>query len=560
MDWWGDWCKSPAADFPNGLSGARPAVLPRRWGMLAVLLVACLVPRAWESWKWDVLSSDTLFYLRATEALERGDYAQAFAELNLNIYPLILLLLRRLDIDWTVTGQWWSVLMASAAVLPLFGWMRRQFDDQVALVGCLLYAAQPTLVAFTPLIIRDPTFWFLMNLSIYLMWRAISEIRCWLFAAAGGALTLAVHTRFEGWLLLVPLALWSAGRLRAAAGARWRLTLATLLCAAMIPLSVTLVNVTWLRDCPQWKLIRDMHGEIAWSWLHSFAAPQVAQAPPGDEFDGGDALQTRQPATRGGAVAAAGDPDVRLSGATLARKLGLRIVKTYSYAFGLLTLLGLWGWRRVYVRLEHQALLLMCVLLTAEIWIRYAEGGIDIRYVLPIVLLSFPWMALGLLWSAEWAVWLTQRWMAWGPRRYAMLVTCLLATAALVGLPSMKLALAPRVRQQAVLGRWVLERLGPDQKIASGFREVPLLAYYARGEAVGVFLPPASALDEPPLVGACRPDVILLWTEPSNYERCAVWAETLDRASGLAYRRVPRGCLPANCDQVIVLVRSDQRF
>ena len=89
----------------------------------------------------------------------------------------------------------WSLLISSLVVLPLFGWVRRQFDDRVALVACLLYAVQPKLIAWSPEIMRDPTFWFLFTLSIYLLWRAVTEVRPGWFVAAGVAVALACLKR-----------------------------------------------------------------------------------------------------------------------------------------------------------------------------------------------------------------------------------------------------------------------------------------------------------------------------------------------------------------------------
>ncbi len=86
------------------------------------------------------------------------------------------------------------------------------FDDRLAVIACLVYALHGKLIAISPLIIRDSTFWFLLVLTLYYVWRAVGELRIGFFLAAGVALTLAVHTRTEGWLLLIPLLGWGACR------------------------------------------------------------------------------------------------------------------------------------------------------------------------------------------------------------------------------------------------------------------------------------------------------------------------------------------------------------
>ena len=172
--------------------------------------------------RWHVIWPDTVDYLRVSQALERGDPRPLAEQFGLNVYPPILVLLHGAGLDWLWAGQCWSIAMTALTVLPLFGWLRRQFDQQVAVVGCLLYAVHPKLMIHGPLVIRDPTFWFLLVLTLYLGWRAVLELKPWLFLAAGVAWALAAHTRTEGLLLAAPLGLWWFFRWFAVAGQRRR--------------------------------------------------------------------------------------------------------------------------------------------------------------------------------------------------------------------------------------------------------------------------------------------------------------------------------------------------
>ena len=210
MGAWEALLAGPRGDFPRG-PAPNPALPPRPW-VIVLLLVACLAPRAVAAWNWDVIWGDSLHYRYASISLEQGDFEQGFAEFGLNIYPLILIPLRHLGIDWQIAGKYFGVLVASLTVLPLWGWLRRMFDDRLAVIACLVYALHGKLIAISPLIIRDSTFWFLLVFTLYYVWRAVGELRIGFFLAAGVALTLAVHTRTEGWLLLIPLLGWGACR------------------------------------------------------------------------------------------------------------------------------------------------------------------------------------------------------------------------------------------------------------------------------------------------------------------------------------------------------------
>ena len=234
-----------------------------------MLLLICLIPRAVAAWNWEVIWSDSLHYVRASVALEQGDFETGFGEFGLNIYPLILIPLRHLGIDWQIAGKWFGVFMASCTVVPLWGWLRRMFDDRLALIACLVYALHGKLIAISPLIIRDSTFWFLMVLTLYYTWRAVGELRMSFFFAAGMALTLSIFTRTEGWLLLIPLVGWSRYRWSAAKNARFLLAIGILLCLAVIPATMTVVNCTWLREHPRWELVRSAHLRMAVVWWNT---------------------------------------------------------------------------------------------------------------------------------------------------------------------------------------------------------------------------------------------------------------------------------------------------
>ena len=220
---------------------------------LAGLVLFCLAMQCWMASRWHVIWPDTVDYLRVSEFLERGDPRPLAEQFGLNVYPPILVACRA-GLDWLWAGQCWSIAMTALTVLPLFGWLRRQFDQQVAVVGCLLYAVHPKLMIHGPLVIRDPTFWFLLVLTLYLGWRAVLELKPWLFLAAGVAWALAVHTRTEGLLLAAPLGLWWVFRWFAVAGQRRRLVVWGLLGAAVLPAASLLMNVTLLHG--------DLHGAL----------------------------------------------------------------------------------------------------------------------------------------------------------------------------------------------------------------------------------------------------------------------------------------------------------
>ena len=92
--------------------------------------------------------------------------------------------------------------MATLAVLPIYGWIRRQFNPVLAILGGALYALHPAMVHDSPLIVRDPTFWLLFALGLYSSWRAVAEMRKRWFLVFALVFTLNGATA-SGWQYLL---------------------------------------------------------------------------------------------------------------------------------------------------------------------------------------------------------------------------------------------------------------------------------------------------------------------------------------------------------------------
>ena len=113
------------------------------------------------------------------------------------------------------------------------------FDDRLAVIACLVYALHGKLIAISPLIIRDSTFWFLLVLTLYFVWRAVGELRIGLFLAAGRCPDACRPHADRGLAAADSVAGLGGLPLVHRQGNRLRLVVGTLLCIAVIPAAVT---------------------------------------------------------------------------------------------------------------------------------------------------------------------------------------------------------------------------------------------------------------------------------------------------------------------------------
>jgi hypothetical protein len=479
--------------FDHPIASAAPVQTPYRWRpwLCLALMAACFLPRALLAWRADVICEDGPFYVIAAQHLERGELAEAFAtgNLRLNTYPILLAWLHGPDHDWVAVGKWLSVVAAMLAVLPMFGWFRRQFNDPVATLACLVYASHPTLIERSPEVLRCPTYWLLLMLTLYLLWRAVIEVRLRWFLLGGLAMALAVHTRVEGWFVLVPWALWSAMRWCALGCQRPRLALGALSFAVMIPAFIVAVNFTWLRDHPNWEFCFSHRLDI----IRAVVAPAETAGVPAASSAATPApvpASTMAPAAAMSAAPPVIDPGplMPLAGKPPAlHKLAWdyirKLVDAFGVPAGLLALLGLASYRTVLMRRDQVAVLCMSLTTFAAIAAQqWRMGEVIGRYFFPIILVTLPYIALGLhelahRAAAALAPVINRPWLA-SPRRWT---ACLLLAVAAIGCLDALTNNFDSRRQRRDLGQWVLRQLGPNQRIIGAEARELALVYYSQG-------------------------------------------------------------------------------
>ncbi len=235
---------------------------PRRekWFLL-FLFVFALVPRLVMFSISNGASDDSYYYIHIAKTLGEGDYSYqgAFYYLGLNIYPMILLGLHKMGLGWLQGGMVWGAIISSLTVLPIYGWVKRLLDYRVALVASFLFAIHPDLIEYSIDPIREPTSWFLVSLFLYFAVRAVVETRTWLFVGLGITLFLAIQTRSECWLLIVPIGAWYVTQFISNRVSRKQLTFGMIVMLSVTPILILILNLTFLRNEEKWQLGRLHH-------------------------------------------------------------------------------------------------------------------------------------------------------------------------------------------------------------------------------------------------------------------------------------------------------------
>jgi Dolichyl-phosphate-mannose-protein mannosyltransferase len=531
-----DYLHNLPAFFSNRLVDPKPQRLNYSCRVLVLvgLMLVCMVPRVLFALRLASICPDGILYIGLAEALKEGRYHQAFEIMNLNIYPVVLMILNRLGLSWEMGGTVWGVVVSCLVVLPLFGWVRRQFDDAVALTACLLYAVQPVFIQWSPEIIRDPTFWFFYILAMYLLWRSVIEVRIGLSLAAGLAVTLAILTRFEGLLLLIPLGLWAFWRYRALSSGhdRAKLAFGSILTVTAFPALILFVNFTFLRHHSQWVSTRLYPLSLIGYWWNGLSLPSP--------------------------VDAAGDNLHSLSYVPFGRMVAIYVptlVKGLSPLFALFMLGGMWGWRHVWARRDHQPLFYSGLAIMSAAWIHAwcAKGSCD-RYFLPMVILGSSFAALGFLGFTARLLHIAERLKSNATLRHAAVFAPLIIIAS-VGYYAAFSSPYERRGAEVELGNWVRRQYGPSAMIFGSEGVTPVVAHYAKANwaTLAIVMDDATVLKQ---VENLKPDVILLCAK--RRKELLETKQLVAKIEKMEYTEIDRSDLPHGTDDVLmVLSRGD---
>lgn len=501
------------------------------------------------------VNPDGITYLHITDLLAEGNLQEGFKDFGVNTFIYSLVLFKRLGLDPFYAGIWLNVVASSLTVMPLFGWIRRMFDMRIAVIGSLLFAFHPIILSIGSALMRDPIFGLFFNLSIYAAWRAITEVRLRWFLVAGCSLTLAVHTRSEAWFLVIPILLWTLGRLWFTNGYRLRLGFGTLLLLAIVPGSIAVMNLTVLKTHPQWGIFRPSHAQQLGKFYQK-TKEQVKEYRTKKK----ETKPAPSPSPAKKLTKPADPPSFVMPGL---RRALLRVAKSYSYLYGIYGLIGACVWRGSH-RFALHAILLMAIPLFIVVWHRSCESDVSPRYFLPIVFISLPFIALGLLWIVQKLASFFEFRKYFPTKSSAYLVGVMIFTL-IVCCSSAIWGTNISEQKECELGKWVLNRFGPDQKIYCINRRSRMTAWYAKSDFHSYREYPVCGPNKIPnnkttldgIFREVKPRVVLCWENHRALREMKGLFETLREENYYGYEVAEPDVLAKFEPKVLVLVRKE---
>ena len=156
----------------------------------------------------EIFGTDSAEFLLMAQWMREGRFHDA---LNITYHPMYPLLISAMSLftgDLERAGFWVSILLGSAAAVPLFFLVKSIFGRPAAVVTVLIYAFQPHTVELGADIMTEPTFAFFFFSAMWLGWRSIEEPSLERSLLGGLAAGAAYLTRAEGVLAVGLVTVW----------------------------------------------------------------------------------------------------------------------------------------------------------------------------------------------------------------------------------------------------------------------------------------------------------------------------------------------------------------
>jgi hypothetical protein len=190
-------------------------ILPRKqmFFFLAVIFFFALALRAVRAFETGRIAKDAVDYVRMAQNISENGLLNAFA-LNARIPPLYIILMAaadRIGLGAETGGILISIVSGALLTIPVFFIAKRLFASPLpALIAAFLTAVHPNLVRVSAEILRDPLFYLLSTVSLWMMIESAATRRNIFSFFAGIAAAFAVMTRSEGVELMAAFILWSS--------------------------------------------------------------------------------------------------------------------------------------------------------------------------------------------------------------------------------------------------------------------------------------------------------------------------------------------------------------
>jgi len=130
-----------------------------------------------------IITIDGTLYVKMAKLFSDGKY-EGISNTYFTLYPLMLFLVQKFVGDWELSGRLISLILGTLTVIPIFLLGRSLYNERVGWLSAFFYMTLPNFLNFDTDVLRDPTYWFFLALTLWLTWEGLKKNRLLLMGLA----------------------------------------------------------------------------------------------------------------------------------------------------------------------------------------------------------------------------------------------------------------------------------------------------------------------------------------------------------------------------------------
>lgn len=173
------------------------------WFIIVFIIAIVLRCIAWSNTA--VITPDGAAYIFQAKAIfygqwnDIGDCGAGFKFFT--VYPFLIAAFYHVCPDWVIAGRAVNFTFGVATIIPLYLLLRQFFDYRISALTALIVAVSPFFVGTSVDILRDPLYWFLAMMGLYLFTVCMKDDHRLLLFLSSLFFLLAAWTKHEAIIL-----------------------------------------------------------------------------------------------------------------------------------------------------------------------------------------------------------------------------------------------------------------------------------------------------------------------------------------------------------------------
>ncbi|MFZ3072809.1 MAG: glycosyltransferase family 39 protein [Thermodesulfobacteriota bacterium] len=178
--------------------------------ILFLIVFFAFIVRLFVAVNTEVVSADSVEYIRLAKAFASGDYMGALDVRRPPLYPVLIGLASFVAPDFELAGRLVSLVFGVLTVAMVYLLSRRVFNEKTALIASAFAAVHPYMLRYSGDVLTETLYYFLVASVAFLGLKAVIEKSLLFMFLAGIAGAFAYMTKPAGLIALMAITLFAA--------------------------------------------------------------------------------------------------------------------------------------------------------------------------------------------------------------------------------------------------------------------------------------------------------------------------------------------------------------